>query len=62
MTEFKSLVEKSLTVVSIYNLILHQLLTGFLTGFREIDISVDLLVQIEFNFRHKTLGLINSKP
>ena len=42
----KELGGKSLAVVSIYNLTLHQLLTSFLTGFSEIGISADLLVQL----------------
>ena len=45
-TGLKELGGKSLAVVRIYNLTSHQLLTSFLTGFSEIGISADLLVQL----------------
>ena len=41
----KELGEKALIDVCLQNLALYQLLTMFLTGFSEMDVSSDLLVQ-----------------
>ena len=52
----KELGEKALIDVCLQNLALYQLLTMFLTGFSEMDVSSDLLVKFSLFLDTKPQG------